>query len=368
MNFSIDMFSDLNDDHEDVAPDSKATLPPFRPRIVNIAGGKLETTPVFDAYWYFAAARQAIFHKRVSGRNSKVLGEMDPVLRSYRFTNAYRASDRVSQYLIRNVIGDNKNLSTEDTFLRILLFKIFNKVETWEALETELGFISTANFNISVFDEILSERQDRKQTNYSAAYIMPSAGRVFGHKRKHSNHLALLAWMLDEKYPARLSEKSHMSGGYHLLYEAPSLGPFLAYQFITDINYSDITSFSESEFVVAGPGAIDGISKCFVDIHGVALEEIIGYMASSQDEHFEMLGLNFENLWGRKLQLIDCQNVFCEISKYSRAAYPEVKGRSGRTRIKQKYRRSHKPIDIPIYPKKWGLNDSIERELGLGVN
>ena len=368
MNISIDMFSDLNDEHEDVAPDSKATLPPFLPKIVSIAGKKLETTPVFDAYWYFAAARQALFHKRVSGRNAKVLGEMDPVLRSYRFTNAYRASDRVSQYLIRNVIGVDENKSIEDTFLRILLFKIFNKIETWEALEAELGFISTANFNTSILDEILSERQDRKLTNYSAAYIMPSAGRVFGHKRKHSNHLALLAWMLDEKYPKRLSEMAHMSSGYRLLYEAPSLGPFLAYQFITDINYSDITSFSEGEFVVAGPGAIDGISKCFVDTRDVDLEDIIEYMATTQDMHFESLGLKFENLWGRNLQLIDCQNIFCEISKYSRAAYPEVKGRSGRTRIKQKYRRNHKPIDTPIYPKKWGLNDSIERELGLGVS
>lgn len=361
----MNLFSHMDDVHEDIAPDSKAALPPFKPRTVRIAGKSLETTPVFDAYWYFAAARQALFHKRVSGRNSKVLGEMDPVLRSYRFTNAYRASDRVSQYLIRNVIGDQENLSDEDMFLRILLFKIFNKIETWQALEAEIGVISTASFNVDVFDQILSERQDRNQTNYSAAYIMPSAGRVFGHKRKHSNHLELLAWMLDEKYPKRLSQMSEMSSGYSLLYESPSLGPFLAYQFITDINYSNITSFSESEYVVAGPGALDGISKCFVDTLGVTNEEIIGYMVEAQEEYFDRLDLKFENLWGRNLQLIDCQNIFCEISKYSRAAYPDVKGRSGRTRIKQKYRRNHKPIDAPIYPKKWGLNELIKRDLGM---
>jgi len=32
------------------------------------------------------------------------------------------------------------------------------------------------------------------------------------------------------------------------------VGYFLAYQFITDINYSTLTDFSEMEFTVPGPG------------------------------------------------------------------------------------------------------------------
>ena len=38
------------------------------------------------------------------------------------------------------------------------------------------------------------------------------------------------------------------------------------------------------------------------------------------------------------MQLIDCQNLFCEVDKYARHAHPEVRGISGRTRIKQSYR------------------------------
>ena len=37
-----------------------------------------------------------------------------------------------------------------------------------------------------------------------------------------------------------------------------------------------------------------------------------------QNQLFE---LDFQNLWGRRLQLIDCQNLFCEVDKYSRV-YP----------------------------------------------
>src|SRR5258707_9985183 len=42
----------------------------------------------------------------------------------------------------------------------------------------------------------------------------------------------------------------------------------------------------------------------------------------------------------RRLQLIDCQNLFCEVDKYARVAHPNIAGRTGRTRIKQKFRMS----------------------------
>ena len=69
-------------------------------------------------------------------------------------------------------------------------------------------------------------------------------------------------------------------------------------------------------------------------------------------------GSQFQNLWGRPLQLIDCQNLFCEVDKYARVAHPEVAGASGRTRIKQKF--TPRPAPIPQwYPPKWGLTVDV---------
>src|SRR4051812_20144728 len=80
--------------------------------------------------WRFAAERQAIYERRLAGAPAPWTD--DPILRNYRFTNVYRASDRVSQYLIRHVVGPAE--SVEDLVLRVLLFKFFNKIETWELL------------------------------------------------------------------------------------------------------------------------------------------------------------------------------------------------------------------------------------------
>ena len=65
--------------------------------------------------------------------------------------------------------------------------------------------------------------------------------------------------------------------------------------------------------------------------------DLIRYMSDAQEEHFNRLRLSFAGLNGRRLQLIDCQNLFCEVDKYARLAHPEMIGYSGRTRIKQRF-------------------------------
>lgn len=117
------------------------------------------------------------------------------------------------------------------------------------------------------------------------------------------------------------------------------------------------------EFVVAGPGAKAGIRKSFSNSDEYSQEYIIRYMCEHQEEEFQRLGLKFSTLWGRKLQLIDCQNIFCETDKYSRVKYPELIDCNGRTRIKQRYRMREDKIAY-FYPPKWGINDKIEEFYG----
>src|SRR3546814_17529463 len=57
---------------------------------------------------------------------------------------------------------------------------------------------------------------------------------------------------------------------YELLVSVESFGPFLAFQLTIDLNYSSALNFDEAEFVVPGPGALDGISKCFEDLGGLS--------------------------------------------------------------------------------------------------
>jgi len=317
-----------------------------------------KVSEVYESYWRFAAERQEIFSRRAHGMAWPWTS--NAVLKTYKFTNAYRASDRASQYLIRHVIyRADLPSSPREVFFRILLFKLFNKIETWELLERSVGPICFEGYCFARYDEVLAGAMRDGRRIYSAAYIMPPGSSAFGRAAKHQNHLLLLERMVGDRLPERLAQTRTMQEGFDLLRVYPTIGDFLAYQFITDINYSEITNFSEMEFVVPGPGARDGLKKCFIDPGGLNEPELIRLMADLQEQEFERLGLNFQSLWGRRLQLIDCQNLFCEVDKYARVAHPLIEGRTGRTRIKQKFEPSSNPIEF-FYPPKWKLNGLMQ--------
>jgi hypothetical protein len=315
-------------------------------------------TVVFDSFWRFAAERQRIFFARAQGARQP--WSDDPILSTFKFTNAYRASDRVSQYLIRRVIYNEAyhHVDPNDLFFRILLFKLFNKVETWEMLKAQLGEPSWESYRYSDYERVLSNTLRRGATIYSAAYIMASGHEHFGVDRKHQSHLKLVELMIAERVPHRLRECRTMKSGFELLRSYPLIGDFLAYQLITDINYSELTTFTEMEFTMPGPGARDGIKKCFSSIGGLSEAEIIRLMADRQEYEFERLGIRFQDLWGRSLQLIDIQNLFCEVDKYARVRHPDIAGVSGRTRIKQRFKETADRIEYS-YPPKWEINVTV---------
>ena len=338
---------------------ASAAGPVAAPPPVTKAAPGARVTEAYDAWWWFACERQRIYFRRLEGKLPPWTD--DPILRRHRFTNAYRVADRVSQYLIRHVIyRDDLPGEPSEVVFRILLFKLFNRIETWEAVTSRIGAVALSEKPFERIDGILNDELAAGRPIYSAAYIMPTVGAAKG--RKHRMHLALLEQMMKDHLAERLAESKNMEAAFNLLRAYPGIGDFLAYQFITDINYSDVVDFSETEFVVAGPGAREGLRKCFADAGGVSDADLIRMMMEVQEEEFQRLGLGFRDLFGRHLQLIDCQNVFCEVAKFARVRFPQLNPPKGRTRIKQTYEPSS-ALDMPFFPPKWEINDTVRLTL-----
>jgi hypothetical protein len=320
------------------------------------------TTIAYETYWRFAAERLAIFYRR--RRDPVGPWTTDPILGAYRFTNVYRAADRVSQYLISEVqYRPDRSQESCEVFFRTILFKIFNKIETWEALEHAHGPLSWRTVDLEAVDRTLSRLRACGRRIYSAAYIMPAP--PFGQARKHSNHLALIARMMADRLPDRLRKAPDFKTVYERIRDYPGLGRFLAFQYAIDFNYSTLLEFDEAEFVIAGPGALDGISKCFSTTSGRSPEDVIRWVTDQQETEFTLRGLDFNGLYGRRLQPIDCQNLFCEVSKYTRIAHPEIQGIANRHRIKQAYKRNDRDLPVPSFPPRWKLDTKEENESRL---
>ncbi len=326
---------------------------------LSLGGHRVVVTEVFQSYWFLAAERQTMFFRRVLGEPAPWTD--DPVLARHRFTNAYRASDRVSQYLLQHVIYDSDR-DIHDTVLRVLLFKIFNRIDTWEHLVARVGEPEASCFDHEACAIVLDERLEAGDRLYSAAYIMPNPN--FGFPRKHHNHLALLKDLLKEGIILQLSRAASLQELYLALLAVPSFGRFLAFQYAIDLNYSPHFNFNEMEFVVAGPSAIQGIAKCFQDTWGLKPEQVIASMTADAAAHLGEQPTAFKDLDGRPLHLVDCQNLFCEVDKYARIRHPE-RSNGGPTHIKQRYSPDNRPLCLG-YPPKWGLCWSADSPLIVG--
>lgn len=310
---------------------------------------------VYRAYWEFAAERQRIFLRRAAGAPGP--WTQNPILRQYKFCNAYRASDRVSQFLIRDVIYDGE-FAEDDMLMRIVLFRLFSKIETWRALERELGTITRATLRGEQLARTL-EHLHAHGPIYTSAFIL-CANKAFGHDRKHLNHIELVRTMFRRRaLPTAVARARSLADVYERLCSYPLIGPFMAYQLAIDINYSPLTDFSEDEFTVPGPGAERGILKVFPNARRRDMPAIIKWMSDNQETETARLGIHLPTLYGRRLYAIDCQNLFCELDKYARVAYPELK--SNRQRIKSTFAPTG-PLPEPFYPPKWGLNEQLRQQ------
>lgn len=311
---------------------------------------------VYDAYWRLAAERQRIFFARLQGEPAPWTG--DEILTSFKFCNAYRASDRVSQWLIREVIYAEGDFTTEDLLLRILLARLFSRPETWALLREAHGEPSWQSFDADRYGETLDGAFADGRKLYTGAFIL-CATKAFGYERKHRNHLALIEHMLGgARFARSLARARSLQDVVTELRGFPLLGPFMSYQLAIDINYSELTDFSESDYAVAGPGALRGIAKCFQDSGGLTDAELIDWITDRQEQEFARRQIEFASLYGRRLQAIDVQNLLCELDKYARAAFPQLK--SSRSRIKARFKPSG-PLPEPFYPPKWGLQIPARR-------
>ena len=311
---------------------------------------------LYPILWRLARRRQNVYMRRLADEPPPWTD--DPIIAAHRFTNAYRAADRVSQAAIR-VIRESAGETERTILLRILLFKFFNRIETWEAL-TAGGELPRWNADsLKETRRRLDAMKARGRTMYSAAYVMPAGA---DGQAKYAWNIELIQRIVAAGTAERAADSPDLGRTFRELRRWPSIGDFLAMQLAVDVHYWVGPASAESRFIVPGPGAADGISKCFESTGGRNGADVIRWMTDRQDEELRRTEPDtppWTGLFSRPMQLIDVQNMLCETSKYTRASNPEIKGSAGRTRIKQRFTPAG-PLPKPVFPEHWGINGEAE--------
>ncbi len=324
---------------------------PATPHLYSRSARPVTRAGVYDLYWVFASQRHAAFERRLSGAARP--WSDDPILETYKFCNVFRAADRVSQYMIREVAGGGEAETVEDRIFGIVAFRTFSNERTWDGVRRYLGGRPRlAHLDDGSFEAALDAVRSENGGLYTGAFIL-CATKAFGFDEKHRNHVGLFKHMFLESDAAnRLLAANSLAAVVSILESFPLMGPFMAYQTAIDLCYSDLFPFSENDYTQAGPGALRGLKKAFSDLGDFSPAEAIRWMVDQQADEFDRLQLPFGGLFGRPLHAIDCQGLFCELDKYCREAVPELK--SARSRIKARFSPSAEALPL-VFPPKWQL-------------
>lgn len=326
----------------------------------------------FIYFLYWVTERMNIFWKRYN--NIEPPYTNDEVLQNYKFTNVYRCLDRVSQYFIKEIINKSEGYSDKDLFWRILLFKHFNKIETWGYLEKRFGEITLDIPMESMVGE-LGKLNEVGGAVYSSAFLqtapfMGSEGFLsqYGLQkgcRKFRAYLTIFyKYFIEQGNIDNILAVESLEELFGSLKKVPGFAAFLSMQYTTDLNWSRLFNFNENSFISASVGSIRGIERVF-DFEGKVKDysAVIYWVHENFSELFEYyteefdINLNFKPLEiGGKVYmptLMDIQNCFCESDKYMRGLGVETKGKKvyGK-RIKSKFNQNNFKIKYE-FPKKW---------------
>lgn len=322
------------------------------------------TNDSFTWYLYWICERMDIFWRKYSGDRKPWTD--DPILQKYKFCNTYRCLDRVSQYLLSHVIYNGKDYEPEDMFYRILLFKHFNKIETWEAIEKELGDI-TLNVELEDIAKCLDDMVKRGITIYGSAYIincyfyqLPEYSYMKGMSKHRAHFSVFQREIFDNGHIYDFLDAQSLEELFGVFRKMKIYGDFTAQQYAIDLNYSTLFNFDENDFVITGLGSIRGIERTFEDARGCDYVGVIKWVHENFEElmsHFEKeTGMEFKPLPNRLPTLIDLQSTFCETDKYLRVRgldTPGVKVKG--VRMKAEYKESPKKIEY-FFPPKWNID------------
>ena len=294
-----------------------------------------------DRYCYWQVERENIrLQKEISKLPSPWTD--DPILREFKFCQVFREDDRTTRWL-RTHIREPLYYSP-DVLMATIIFRWFNFIPTGRTLMQHDLLLN--------WDRKKAIKEITKQPKWiTGAYIIKTPNgmdKVTGVSECISH-----MWADRKKLVDKISQCDLLEETWELLRDYPYMGPFMAYEVVTDLRHTYLLGNAKDilTWANAGPGAMRGLNR----LTGREL----GYSKRSHDWVGEMRALYKEvqaklpayilNRNEMSYEMREIEGGLCEFDKYSRI----LKG-EGRTRS------VYKPNDLPI------IEDLTEGESDYG--
>ena len=239
----------------------------------------------------------------------------DKILREFNFTNAFREKDKPTVWFRENIRDPLKD--SHDVYMATVIFRWFNLIETGETLLRH-------NLHVDWDPQKAYEAIIPQDKWITGAYMIKSPtgrNKVKGVCQTISTVWEGRAHFLRKTPWASLEKMCYFLEGY------PFLGPFLAYEIVTDLRHTCIgdEALDINTWANAGPGAMRGLNRIF--------GRELTYVSKRHDWCSEMRKLlDISDLYLEKgvgtLELRDIEHSLCEFDKYERVRNGQGQPRS----------------------------------------
>ena len=262
--------------------------------------------------------RHSIYVRRFQEHWDKPWTE-DSILQSYRFCNAYRELDTVTQWIAHNWRDTHK--ADGNVWFAMAMARLVN----WPDTMAELGY--PTEFNATSFVTTMNRRKAQGKKVFSGAYIVSTNGRTMD-KAEYLAEFVLGPLWANRDF-IRPKKNSHLEDFHKKLMLYDGMGSFLAGQVIADTKYTPLLDGAPDWWTWAapGPGSKRGLNRVFdypID-HSWPGGTWYSHLMMLRPEITKMLDEASMPL----MHAQDLQNCLCEFDKYERVRLGEGTPRAG---------------------------------------
>lgn len=267
--------------------------------------GNLVQNGSVEGFFAWIVERQNIYNKRAAGEAPPWTD--DKIMQKYFFTNVFREQDKVTVWIDKNWRRDTDNPG--NIIFAMAVARFFNYIPTleyigythdWEVTKRRLAELDEGN---------VKGEGNYARKIFSEAYLI--AGTDLKGKSKVRGVIDRLDFIWrDRAKLSKLITGTTLEGAWKVLLQYPGIGPFIAYEIVTDLRHTKILKDAPDIMTWAnpGPGAKRGLQRIYPHV-GNTVHQIL-----LMRELLNESGMYVEDA----LEMRDIEHSLCEMDKYLR--------------------------------------------------
>ena len=274
-----------------------------------------------DRFCYWQTERESIRVKKEEYKSPPPWTD-DPILQEFKFCQVFREDDRTTRWFkthIREPLADDR-----DVLMATIIFRWFNWIPTGRTLlDHDL---------LSNWDSQKAVKEITKQPKWvTGAYIIKTPNGM----DKVTGVADCISNMWEHRYTLLVKIEDNprsLEQCWKWLREFPYMGPFMAYEVVTDLRHTYLLRDAEDimTWANAGPGAMRGLNRLTgrpLDFShrthdwNTEMQELFELVIRRLPAHIAMRN-------DRVYELRDIEGGLCEFDKYSRILKGEGRTRS----------------------------------------